>query len=91
MNEFAGELGGAVKFCAVSGWRGAVQVSRSAVKTWRERESVSPSVAAIPEKKMLQPWNQTLPSQVAPSPSRSRSPRCHHQSAATSCRSRTNG
>ena len=68
VTEFADELGGAVKFCAVSGWRGAVQVSRSAVKTWRERESVSPSVAAIPEKKMAAAV-EPKPALVAAAPS----------------------
>lgn len=49
--EFTSELYGAVKFCAVSGWRG-VQAGRTAVKRWQESGSVSPSVAAVPEKKV---------------------------------------
>ncbi len=51
--EFAGDMRDAIKFCAVSGWRGSAQVGRFAVKKWRERERVSPSVAAVPEKKVV--------------------------------------
>ncbi len=68
VTEFTGELCEAVKFCAVSGWHGGMQVGRFAVKTWRERESVSPSVDIVPEKKMVAAV-EPKPALVAAAPS----------------------
>ncbi len=69
VNEFAGDMLDALKYCAVIGWRGGVQVGRFAVKTWRERTSVSPAVPPIPEKKVIAPVEpKPAPVAAAPSP-----------------------
>lgn len=68
VSEFAGDMRDALKYCAVIGWRGGVQVGRFAVKTWRERERVSPSVVAFPEKKMAAAV-EPKPTTIAAAPS----------------------
>lgn len=65
---FTGELYGAVKHCAVSSWQD-VQTSLAAMKSWQQAGSVSPSVAATPEKVELVNELQLAKVVVVPSPS----------------------
>lgn len=71
VNEFSGDIRHAVKDCAVIGWRVGMQAVRFAVRKWRERASVSPSAAAIPEKKMVavvEPKPATVAAAALPKP-----------------------
>ncbi|MGI4758804.1 MAG: hypothetical protein ACRYGF_18390 [Janthinobacterium lividum] len=73
VNEFTRELCDAVKFCAAR-WRAGGTICRKDMAGARECESVSPSVAIIPEKKMVVVL-EPKPAIVAAAPSPSRSPR----------------
>ena len=68
VTAFTGELYGAVKHYAVSGWQ-EVQTSLAARKSWQQAGSVSPSVAATPEKVELVNELQLAKVEVLPSPS----------------------